>query len=65
MTRLGLGAWPVVTGAIVGARRPSQVDGWIGAAEVDLDDDDVNEISAALAEIGSGQGPRRPEGTGS
>src|SRR5437879_13045940 len=25
-------AWPGVTGAIVGARSPAQVDGWIGAA---------------------------------
>ena len=25
-------AWPGVTGAIVGARTPEQVDGWIGAA---------------------------------
>lgn len=58
-------AWPGVTGAIVGARSPSQVDGWIGAAEVALDDDDLDEISSALAETGAGQGPRRPEVTGS
>ncbi|PYO29441.1 MAG: aldo/keto reductase, partial [Gemmatimonadetes bacterium] len=29
-------AWPGVTGAIVGARTPSQVDGWIGAATLEL-----------------------------
>ncbi|TMB05325.1 MAG: aldo/keto reductase [Deltaproteobacteria bacterium] len=27
-------AWPGVTGAIVGARTPKQVDGWIGAASI-------------------------------
>lgn len=32
-------AQPGVTGAIVGARSPEQVDGWIGAASVDLTDD--------------------------
>ena len=33
ITRVGFGAWtlawPGVTGAIVGARNPSQVDGWL------------------------------------
>src|SRR6266849_4609183 len=29
-------AWPGVTGAIVGARTPKQVDGWIGAASIAL-----------------------------
>src|SRR5262245_23857825 len=29
-------AWPGVTGAIVGARRPEQVDGWIDAATLEL-----------------------------
>jgi aryl-alcohol dehydrogenase-like predicted oxidoreductase len=28
--------WPGVTGAIVGARSPSQVDGWLGAATLTL-----------------------------
>jgi aryl-alcohol dehydrogenase-like predicted oxidoreductase len=37
-----------VTGAIVGARRPSQVDGFVGAAGLRLDDTDLNEIEAAL-----------------
>jgi aryl-alcohol dehydrogenase-like predicted oxidoreductase len=37
---------PGVTGAIVGARGPGQVDGWIGAASVPLTDD----VRAALAE---------------
>src|SRR5262249_24484780 len=30
-------AWPGVSGAIVGARSPEQVDGWIGAASLALE----------------------------
>ena len=30
-------AWPAVDGAIVGARRPDQLDDWIGAGSVELD----------------------------
>jgi aryl-alcohol dehydrogenase-like predicted oxidoreductase len=37
---------PEVTGAIVGARRPAQVDGIIGAAEFRLSDDELAEIGA-------------------
>jgi len=32
---------PAVTGAIVGARRPDQLDGIVGAADVELTDEDV------------------------
>ncbi len=39
---------PAVTAAIVGGRRPDQVDGIIGAAEFRLSDDEVAEIEAAL-----------------
>ena len=31
-------AWPGVTGAIVGARSPEQVDGWIAASGLELDE---------------------------
>ncbi len=41
---------PAVTGAIVGARRPSQVDGIVGAMELRLSDAEANEIDAALPE---------------
>lgn len=41
--------FPGVTGAIVGARRPDQVDGWLPAAQVTLDDHDLDDITAALA----------------
>ena len=37
---------PAVTGAIVGARRPDQLDGIVGAADLALTDADVAEIGA-------------------
>ncbi|MFN2606667.1 MAG: aldo/keto reductase [Acidimicrobiales bacterium] len=52
-------AWPGVSAAIVGARRPEQVDGWIGAASVRLDDKDLDDVAAALAATGAGRGPTR------
>ncbi|MGW2161229.1 aldo/keto reductase [Nonomuraea sp. NPDC001699] len=52
-------AWPGVTGAIVGARKPEQVDGWIGAGAVDLTPSDLEEIAAAITV--SGAGPARPQ----
>jgi aryl-alcohol dehydrogenase-like predicted oxidoreductase len=39
---------PVVTAAIVGARDPEQVDGWIGAASFRLSPSEIDEITAAL-----------------
>lgn len=53
-------AWPMVNGAIVGARRPSQLDDWIGAGAVELDDARLDEIAAVLEETGAGAGPPRP-----
>jgi aryl-alcohol dehydrogenase-like predicted oxidoreductase len=53
-------AWRGVTGAIVGARSAEQVDGWIGAAALDLSGADLDEIAAALARTGAGSGPLRP-----
>ena len=43
-----------VTGAIVGARQPAQLDQWIGAGSVQLSDDQLDEIDAAIAETGAG-----------
>jgi len=57
-------AWPGVTGAIVGARTPSQVDGWIGAATLELTAADLDEIAAAIARTGAGTGPTRPAASG-
>src|SRR5882672_2573239 len=53
-------AWPGETGAIVGARSPGQVDGWIGAAGLELADTDLDDISAAIRRTGAGTGPVRP-----
>ena len=53
-------AWPGVTGAIVGARSPEQVDGWIGAADLRLDAAELDAIAAAIGRTGAGAGPVRP-----
>ena len=53
-------AWPGVTGAIVGARSPEQVDGWIDAARIELTAEDLDEIAAALERTGAGTGATRP-----
>lgn len=50
-------AWPGVTGAIVGARSPAQVDGWLDAATLKLTAKDLSEIDAALEATGAGTGP--------
>ena len=55
-------AWPGVTGAIVGARSPAQVDGWIAAARFDLTVDEMREIAAAIKSTGAGTGPVAPAG---
>ncbi len=52
--------WPGISGAIVGARSPEQVDGWIDAASLRLTDDDMNAIAAAIEATGAGSGPVRP-----
>ena len=46
---------PGVTGAIVGARSPEQVDGWIAAGDVELSDHSLAEIEALLGRA-RGQG---------
>jgi aryl-alcohol dehydrogenase-like predicted oxidoreductase len=50
-------AWPGVTGAIVGARSPDQVDGWLPAATLALTDDDLADLAAAVTGTGAGSGP--------
>lgn len=52
-------AWPGVTGAIVGARTPAQIDGWIGANTLALTETDLTEIAAAITATGAGTGPAR------
>ncbi|GAB3982017.1 aldo/keto reductase [Actinoallomurus acanthiterrae] len=53
-------AWPGVTGAIVGARNPEQVNGWLPAASLELTPEDLAEIAVAVARTGAGRGPVRP-----
>ncbi|HSH23617.1 MAG TPA: aldo/keto reductase, partial [Acidimicrobiales bacterium] len=53
-------AWPGVTGAIVGARRPDQVDDWVEAGSVQLGPGHLEEIAAVLDATGAGSGPTLP-----
>lgn len=52
--------WGGVTGAIVGARAPRQVDGWIGGATLELTPADLDEIATAISATGAGTGPNLP-----
>ena len=52
--------WTGVTGAIVGARTPEQVDGWIDAGSVELTREDLEEIGTILERTGAGSGPTLP-----
>lgn len=53
-------AWPGLTAAIVGARSPRQVDGWMDAATIDLDAGDMAAIAELIEETGAGHGPSSP-----
>jgi aryl-alcohol dehydrogenase-like predicted oxidoreductase len=53
-------AWPGITGAIVGARSPEQVDGWISAAALELTMQDLDQIAQAIGSSGAGSGPALP-----
>jgi aryl-alcohol dehydrogenase-like predicted oxidoreductase len=53
-------SWPGVTGAIVGARAPEQVDGWIQAGMLALTEQDSKEIASAIQASGAGTGPVGP-----
>jgi aryl-alcohol dehydrogenase-like predicted oxidoreductase len=53
-------AWRGVTGAIVGARRPAQIDGWLPAASLELTAEELDEIAAAIESTGAGEGPLSP-----
>jgi aryl-alcohol dehydrogenase-like predicted oxidoreductase len=52
--------WHGVTGAIIGARTPEQVDGWIGAASIGLTPEDLDDIAIAIQRTGAGAGPTHP-----
>jgi len=53
-------AWQGVTGAIVGARSPQQVEGWIDAGGMKLTVQDLDEIAAAVHKTRAGNGPAIP-----
>ena len=53
-------AWPGVSGAIVGARSPAQIDGWIDAARLILTPADLTEIAEAIKSTAAGTGPQQP-----
>ena len=53
-------SWPGLSGAIVGARTPAQVDGWIQSATLQLTQEDLAEIAAAIAKTQAGAGPSQP-----
>jgi aryl-alcohol dehydrogenase-like predicted oxidoreductase len=53
-------SWPGVTAAIVGARSPEQVDGWIGAANLELSSADLDEIATAIERSSAGTSPSKP-----
>ncbi|MDB5705379.1 MAG: aldo/keto reductase [Sphingomonas bacterium] len=53
-------AWPGVTGAIVGARDPGQVSGWLDAATLTLTRADMAQIGRAIDATGAGVGPVMP-----
>jgi aryl-alcohol dehydrogenase-like predicted oxidoreductase len=55
--------WPGVSGAIVGARSPQQIDGWIDAAKLTVTAEDLDEITKILERTGAGAGPTRPATT--
>lgn len=46
--------------AIVGARSPEQVDGWIGGGSIRPTEDDLAEIATAASRLGVGTGPVHP-----
>ncbi|MBD9524603.1 aldo/keto reductase [Ensifer sp. ENS02] len=54
-------SWPGVTGAIIGAREPLQIDGWIDAATLALTPSDLDDIEDMLLATRAGSGPTRPD----
>lgn len=53
-------AWPGVTGAIAGARRPGQVDGWLPAATLTLTEADAGQIAESIKHNNAGNRPVLP-----
>jgi aryl-alcohol dehydrogenase-like predicted oxidoreductase len=53
-------AWDGVSGAIVGARSPAQLDAWIGAGELRLSPEVLDRLASLVTGTGAGRGPVRP-----
>lgn len=53
-------AFRPITGIILGAREPSQVDDWLGGAELELSASDLDVLAAAIRATRAGGGPDRP-----
>lgn len=53
-------AWPGLTGALVGARSPAQINGWIAAATLNLEDSAIDTLASAIEGSGAGEGPVSP-----
>ncbi|MDK1493942.1 aldo/keto reductase [Sinorhizobium sp. 7-81] len=54
-------AWPGITGAIIGARKPEHIDGWIDAATSALSPRDLDDVEDMLLATQAGTGPTRPD----
>jgi aryl-alcohol dehydrogenase-like predicted oxidoreductase len=52
--------FPGVTAAIVGARSPKQVEGWLAAASTQLSMNDIETVADAITSHAAGEGPVRP-----
>jgi aryl-alcohol dehydrogenase-like predicted oxidoreductase len=53
-------AFDGITAAIVGARNPKQVDGWLAGASTTLTEADLTTVADAITTFGAGEGPVRP-----
>ena len=53
-------AWPGVTAAIVGARTPWQLSGWVDGGALALTETDLDAVATAIRANGAGSGPDRP-----
>ena len=53
-------AWPGVSGAIVGARSTSQVDGWLPAATLELSEAELDEVADTIRATRPDAGPAHP-----
>jgi aryl-alcohol dehydrogenase-like predicted oxidoreductase len=50
-------SWPGVTAAILGARTPAQLTGWLAHGSETLPGELIAEVTEALAATGAGAGP--------